>query len=109
MPPQIAILKVLSIRTNGCATLAALQLDLAFLEAGDGWSDYLEGLARQGFLSRKGAVWKITAHGRRVLRPKELAAPSQPHETPLPPFIFQFNRTSRSVPARKPFQEQDKR
>jgi hypothetical protein len=107
MPPQIAILKVLSIRTNGCATLAALQLDLAFLEAGDGWSDYLEGLARQGFLSRKGAVWKITAHGRRVLRPKEFAAPSQPHETPLPPFIFQFNRTNRSIPARKPFQEQD--
>lgn len=93
MSPQIAILKILSIRTHGCATLATLQLDLAFLAGlGYGWSECLEGLAAQGFLNREDAVWKITAHGRRQLRPQELAAPSEPHETPLPPLIFQFHQ-----------------
>ena len=94
MSPQIAILKILSIRADDGATLAALQLDLAFLlgQGYDGWECF-EGLAAQGFLNREDAVWKITADGRRLLRPQGFAAPSEPHETPLPPLIFLFNQT----------------
>jgi hypothetical protein len=74
---QMAILKVLSCHPEGCATIAALNADLAILNtSGRDWTDRTKRLAAcvpelhlfgQRLVVRSDAGWQITATGRAVL------------------------------------------
>jgi hypothetical protein len=75
---QIAIMKVLASYPDGCASLAAMKSDLAFLAgAGPEWGQRLKRLAvkapgldifSQRLVLKDEMGWKLTAAGRAMLR-----------------------------------------
>jgi hypothetical protein len=97
---QVAILKVLSGRPGGRATVGDLNSDLAFLNSvGAEWTDRIKRLAARapaldifgrGLVLRHQDGWQLTAAGRELLAAIEAPAYAPPieMETAAPPSVI---------------------
>jgi hypothetical protein len=94
---QMAILKVLSCHPGGCATIAALNADLAILNtSGRDWTDRMKRMAAcvpaldlfgQQLVVRSNAGWQITDAGRTVLLTAEEQSRTIPDTRSIDPAI----------------------